>query len=80
MPHIEIHIKGSIDPGMSEWFQGVSIQSISTDESCLCCEAADKSTICGILSTLGSLGMSLISVSVTEQEGAHNLPTAQDKD
>ncbi len=80
MPHVEIHIKGRIDPEMSDWFQGVSIQTITADESCLCCEAADNSAIYGILSTLGSLGLSLISVSVTDHAGVHNLPTSPDKD
>jgi hypothetical protein len=80
MPHIEIHIKGGIDPAMTDWFQGMSIQSISAEESCLCCDAADKSTIYGILSTLGTLGLSLISVSVTDHEGTHTIPTSPNKD
>lgn len=80
MPHIEIHIKGSLDPAISDWFQGVSIQPISAEESCLRCDAADNSTIYGILSTLGTLGLTLISVSVTDHEGTHSIPTSPNKD
>jgi len=69
MPRIEIHVKGSVDPGVADWFQGMVVESTSPDESCLCCEVADNSAVYGILSTLSSLGLSLISVSVTGGDG-----------
>ena len=71
---IEIQTKGSIDPNLSDWFQGMSVQTISPDESRISCEAVDNSAIYGILSTLGSLGVSLVSVSVSDNDGIRSIP------
>ena len=68
MPLIEIHVKGKIDLDLSEWFTGVSIRSISVNETCLYWAAADNSAIYGILSTLCSLDLSLISVTITDSD------------
>ncbi len=76
MPQVEIHVKGRIDPDMSDWFQGISIQPVSPNASCLCCEAIDNSAIYGILTTLNSLGLSLISVSVTDDGGVRFIPSS----
>ncbi len=67
MPFLEIHIKGRIDPDLSEWFEGMTVHSVSAQESCLRSEVADNSAIYGILSSLNSLGLTLISVSVKEE-------------
>lgn len=69
MPRIEIYVKGKIDPEMSDWFQGITIQPISADVSCLKYEAPDHSAIYGILSTLSTLRLSFISASVTDDGG-----------
>ncbi|HEX7975921.1 MAG TPA: hypothetical protein VF498_16045 [Anaerolineales bacterium] len=74
MSIIEIHIKGNIDPNLSDWFQGMVVEAISLDESRISCEAADNSTIYGILSALNTLGLSLISVSVTGNDGVRFIP------
>ena len=71
---IEIQTKGSIDPNFSDWFQGMSVQTISPGESRISCEAVDNSAIYGILSTLSSLGVALISVSVTDNDGIRFIP------
>jgi hypothetical protein len=68
MPLIEIHVKGRIDPSLSDWFQGLTVHSVSSDELCLTSEAIDNSAIYGILSSLGSLGLTLISVSVSDKD------------
>ena len=68
MPFIEIHIKGSFAPDFSDWFEGMEVLGLSPDESSLSGEVADKSALYGILSTLSSLGLSLISVSVSEND------------
>lgn len=69
MLFIEIYIKGSIDPNLMDWFQGMAVLPLSRDESCLSGEVADNSAIYGILSTLSSLGLSLKSVSVSDHDG-----------
>lgn len=65
MPFIEIHFKGRIGPNFSDWFHGLTVQIKSPDESCICGEVPDNSAIYGILSSMSSLGLTLISVSVT---------------
>jgi hypothetical protein len=66
MPYIQIHIKGRIDPAMSDWFQGFAIEPLSPDESRLTGEAVDNSAVYGLMSTLSTLGITLISVSISE--------------
>jgi hypothetical protein len=78
MPQIEIHIKGCIDPGMSDWFQDASIEPVSPHESRIVCEAIDQSAIYGILSTLSSLGLPLISVTVTDHDGVRFISSSPD--
>jgi hypothetical protein len=68
MPFIEIHFKGEIDSNWLDWFQGLTIQAISPSEVCLSSEVADNSAIYGILSTMSSLGITLISVSVIDKD------------
>jgi hypothetical protein len=69
MPFIEIHFKGSLDASWSDWFQGLQIQSISADETCLSGEVADNSAIYGVLSRMSSLGLALISVKLIDEKG-----------
>jgi hypothetical protein len=76
MRFIEIHIKGSIDPNLLDWFQGMAVQPISPDESRITCEVVDNSAVYGILSTLSSLGLSLISVSVSDTDGMRFIPAS----
>jgi hypothetical protein len=78
MPQVEIHVKGSIGPRMADWFQGMTIEPVSPGMSCLCCTAADNSAIYGILSTLSSLGLTLVSVSVTDCAGGRALWAKRD--
>jgi cobalamin biosynthesis protein CbiD len=51
----------------------MTIQPEGEDKSCLCSEVADNSAIYGILSGLSTLGTTLISVTVTDQEGQHEI-------
>jgi hypothetical protein len=75
MPYIEIHVKNNIDPSWSDWLQGMVIQPVSPQESCLSSNVPDNSAIYGILSSLGSLGLTLISVVVTEKNENPELST-----
>jgi hypothetical protein len=73
MPFLEIHIKGMLDPILTDWFQGFNCQSISSDEFCLTGEVMDDSAVYGVLSSLSSLGLTLISVSITNNLGKQEL-------
>jgi hypothetical protein len=79
MPFIEIHCKGVLDTNWSDWFQGITVQPISSDEICLNSEVSDNSAIYGILSTMSSLGIMLISVSVTDNDGSRCIDPISEK-
>jgi hypothetical protein len=68
MPHIEIHFKDSIDASWSDWFQGLQIQPVSADETCLSGEVVDNSAVYGVLSRMSSLGLTLISVNLIDEK------------
>ncbi len=68
MPFIVIHIKNRLDPTRSDWFQGMDIEPVSADETRLSGDVPDRSAIYGILASLSSLGLTLISVDVLEQD------------
>lgn len=67
MPFIEIHIKNRLDSNRSDWFQGLAIEPMSEDETRLSGDVPDRSAVYGLLASLSSLGLTLISVDVTEQ-------------
>lgn len=62
MQDIKIHIKGNIDPGWSDWFEGMSISQASPDETVLSGRLIDQAAVFGVLSRISSLGLALISV------------------
>jgi len=68
MPDIEIHIKGNIDPGWSDWFEGLSISQASPGETVLKGQLIDKAAVFGVLSRISSLGLALISVQCQDVE------------
>jgi hypothetical protein len=73
MPYLEIHVKGSLDPNLSDWFQGMTIRPEGENKSCLCSEVPDNSAIYGIISSLSTLGVTLVSVMVTDQQGQREI-------
>ena len=68
MPRIEIHFKGGVDTQWSDWFHGMPVTPLSDHEMCLRVELKDHSAVYGILSTMSTLGITLISVMVVEDE------------
>jgi len=71
MPFIEIHVKGRIAPNLSDWFQGLKIQPVSPNEFCLTSEATDNAAVYGIISTLSTFGLTLLSISVNDTSQLH---------
>jgi hypothetical protein len=69
MFHTEIVVKGKINPHWSDWFEGLQIDIIGTGDTLLCGELPDKSAVYGVISRLGGLGISLISVTCQEDDG-----------
>ncbi len=66
MYHTEIHVKGKINLNWSDWFGELEVQSTNGDETILLGELQDMSAVYGVISRLGSLVISLISVVCVE--------------
>ena len=69
MQHIEIRIKGQINPQWSEWFGGLTISYSDLDETILSGCIPDQAALYGIISRLRDLGLQLISLSSEEIKG-----------
>ena len=67
MFHTEIHIKGKLDAHWSDWFEGLQIRSDSAGDSNLFGDLPDRSAVYGVVSRLGILGITLISVTCREE-------------
>ena len=57
MQHIEIHVKGQINPQWSEWFGGLTISHSGPNETVLTGLVADQAALYGIISRLRDLGL-----------------------
>ena len=68
MLRIEIHIKGHLNPGWSEWFTGLSIEPTTPNETTLRGLVTDQAALYGLIARLRDLGLKLLSVSSEELE------------
>lgn len=67
MYQTEIHIKGRLNPSWADWFEGLAVQESGQQESgqhetILHGELPDMASVYGVISRLGSLVITLISV------------------
>jgi hypothetical protein len=62
MREVEIRIKGEIDKGWSDWFDGFNITHNPQNESTLVGIVRDQAELRGILSKLADLDLDIISV------------------
>jgi hypothetical protein len=77
MLHVEIVIRGHIDPDWSEWLAGLAIAHDERDCATLSGEVADQSALYGLLSRLRDLGLALVSVTSVEVDSSVPLPPAK---
>lgn len=63
----EIHVKGKLDPDLSDWFGELQIQESANDETVLRGKLPDMSAVYGVISRLGSLVIPLVSISCVEE-------------
>ena len=68
----EIHVKGKIDPDLSDWFGELQMQENRRDETLLRGKLPDMSAVYGVISRLGSLVIPLISVTCVEESEAES--------
>jgi len=67
MQRIEIMVKGQIDQGWSEWFDGFEIIHTAKGETRLSGSIRDQVELRGILSRLSDLGLELVSVNTISE-------------
>ena len=66
MYHTEIRVKGTMNPGWSDWFQELTVHIGKDDETVLCGDLPDMAAVYGVISRLGSLVIKLVSVTCRE--------------
>jgi predicted HTH transcriptional regulator len=66
MFHVEILIKGKMDPHWSDWFEEMQVLPNADGNTLLIGIVQDKSAVYGVLSRLSSLGFMLISTDCQE--------------
>ena len=71
MYHTEIHVKGRIDPNLSDWFGEMRMQENNRNETVLRGKLPDMSAVYGVISRLGSLVIPLVSVTCIEGADAN---------
>jgi hypothetical protein len=69
MLHTEVRVKGVIEKKWADWFEGLTIITLSADETVLVGELPDQAALYGLLARLRDLLFDLRSVQVCETEG-----------
>lgn len=67
MYSVEIHVKGKVDPNLSDWFGELQMRENANEGTTLRGELPDMSAVYGVISRLGSLVIPLVSVSCVEE-------------
>jgi hypothetical protein len=62
MEYFEIRLKGRLDPGWSEWFEGLAVTNEGTGQTVLHGSLPDQAALFGILLKIRDLGLQLLSV------------------
>jgi hypothetical protein len=65
-PRYEIRIRGLLDAYWGEWFGGLTVVHESDGTTTLSGALTDQAALHGLLTKVGGLGMTLISVKVVE--------------
>jgi hypothetical protein len=58
----EIHIEGQLNPGWSDWLDGMTITLLGGNETLLTGLLADQAALLGLLMKLHNFGLLLLSV------------------
>jgi hypothetical protein len=66
MQRVDICVKGLIDERRSDWFHGLQVVPIKPDRTLIAGEIVDQSALFGLLATIRDLGLSLVSVIISE--------------
>ena len=64
--HVSIRIKGHLDPGWQEWLEGLQIVHEADGTSRLSGTLSDQSALYGVLTKIGRLNLTLLSLERSE--------------
>ena len=67
-PHYEIRLQGELDPGWSEWFDGLTLSPPALGETVLSGPIRDQAALHGLLGKVRDLGLKLIAVNEVQPE------------
>lgn len=67
--YYEIRVKGQLDPGWGEWFEGFSVTPLPEGETQLSGWIQDQSALHGMLARIRNLNLALISVTRVDRSG-----------
>ncbi len=65
----EIRIKGYLSEQWTQWFDGLSIRNLENGEGLLVCKVIDQAALQGILTRIGDLNLTLVSINPIIAEG-----------
>jgi hypothetical protein len=66
MQRVEICIRGLVDEQRSAWFEGFQVIPIEPDRTIIAGTIVDHASLFGLLAKIRDLGLSLVSVHVSE--------------
>ena len=66
----EIRVKGHLEPGRLDWFEGLQIQNLENEETSLIGPITDRLALRGVFDKLWNLGLTLLSFHRIEAEEA----------
>lgn len=66
----EIRVKGHLEPGWLDWFEGLQIQNLENGETSLIGLISDQLALLGVLNKLWNLGLTILSLHRIEAEEA----------
>jgi hypothetical protein len=72
MLHVEVRVKGVIERGWTDWFEGLAITVLPPGETLLSGDVPDQAALYGLLGTLRDLRFDLRSVESHEIEAPHD--------
>ena len=64
----QVRIRGSLDEGWSDWFEGLAIVAQAGNETLLTGSVGDQIALHGLLAKIRDLGLTLLSVQRVEKE------------
>jgi hypothetical protein len=73
MQIVTIKIKGKVDAGWAEWFEGFQLTFQEPDETILTGQVTDQAAFYGLIGKLRDLGLQVLAVNSAEQSSTMNI-------